>query len=281
MRGENSRPALRPDYVRAPGRKLGHASFPLKNTRPAQESWGGVASWYVKHLESPDTYHAKVILPNLLRLISPKKGERILDIACGEGFFTRALSEAGAKAEGVDVGEELLSYAKQKTPDIPYHTGSAEDLSAFPKGKFDHVLIALAIQNIAHADKVIAGAHRLLKAKGAFHIVMNHPAFRIPRQSAWEWNEKGSLQSRRVDAYLSESSADIEMHPGRSDSPKTVSYHRPLQYYFKALTNADFVVDRLEEWISHRTSDSGPRAAAENKSRKEIPLFLYIRARKL
>ena len=33
-------------------------------------SWGSVASWYDKHLEkSGDTYHEKVVYPNVLRLI--------------------------------------------------------------------------------------------------------------------------------------------------------------------------------------------------------------------
>ena len=61
---------------------------------------------------------------------------------------------------------------------------------------------------------------------------------------------------------------------------KTVSFHRPLQVYIKALTKAGFVVSRLEEWISHKKSGSGPRQAAEDTARKEIPLFLCIEARK-
>jgi hypothetical protein len=34
----------------------------------------------------------------------------------------------------------------------------------------------------------------------------------------------------------------------------------------------------MEEWPSHKTSTSGPRAAAENTARKEIPMFMAIRA---
>jgi hypothetical protein len=38
------------------------------------------------------------------------------------------------------------------------------------------------------------------------------------------------------------------------------------------------LVESLEEWPSHKNSNSGPRAAAENTARKEIPLFMAIRA---
>ena len=39
-------------------------------------SWGPVAKWYDEYLGQEDTYQAQVILPNLLRLLSIKKGER-------------------------------------------------------------------------------------------------------------------------------------------------------------------------------------------------------------
>ena len=49
----------------------------------------------------------------------------------------------------------------------------------------------------------------------------------------------------------------------------------------KALRNAGLLVDAIEEWPSHKTSTSGPRAAAENAARKEIPMFMAIRAVKV
>ena len=107
---------------------------------------------------------------------------------------------------------------------------------------------------------------------------MNHPAFRIPKQSSWEYDDKKKVQFRRVDQYIADSRTAIDMHPGMKNSPQTLTFHRPLQYYFKLLSKAGFAVDKLEEWISHKESDSGPRALAENRARKEIPLFLYLRA---
>ena len=248
----------------------------------AATSWGTVATWYDKHLESPGTYHEKVILPNLLRLVDPQKGDVILDLAAGQGHITRALAKNGAQLTGLDISPELIAIAKKKGgAGITYNVGSAEDLSAFINEQFHKAVIVLAIQNIEYVQKVFTEAARVIKKDGTFHIVMNHPAFRIPKQSSWAYDEKQKLQYRRVDQYLSESRFAIDMHPGMKDSPKTISLHRPLQYYIKTLVKAGFVIDRFEEWISHKDSDSGPRAKAENRARKEIPLFLYIRARKI
>jgi hypothetical protein len=47
------------------------------------------------------------------------------------------------------------------------------------------------------------------------------------------------------------------------------------------MSRTGMVVDALEEWASHKSSDSGPRAAAENAARKEIPMFLAMRGVKL
>jgi hypothetical protein len=61
----------------------------------------------------------------------------------------------------------------------------------------------------------------------------------------------------------------------------TYSYHHPLQVYFKSFSKAGLAVLRLEEWISHKTSDKGPRKLAEDLSRKEIPLFMCLELKKI
>lgn len=221
-----------------------------------------------------------MILPNLLRLVEPKRGDTIVDLACGTGYFTQALAKEGATLTGIDIGEELIAIARKASPAISYHVSSAEKIALIDDNTKDKVLIVLAVQNIERPQNVFAEALRILKTGGSFHVVMNHPAFRIPKQSSWEYDDKKKVQFRRVEQYMSESTGMIEMHPGMKETPTTISFHRPLQFYFKALVKAGFVVDRLEEWISHKSSDSGPRAKAENSARKEIPLFLYLRAKK-
>ncbi len=71
------------------------------------------------------------------------------------------------------------------------------------------------------------------------------------------------------------------MHPGKKDSPVTFSFHRSLQFFFKAFTKAGFVTTRLEEWISHKESESGPRKGVEDKARKAIPLFMCLEIKKI
>jgi hypothetical protein len=95
--------------------------------------------------------------------------------------------------------------------------------------------------------------------------------------------EKMSTMYRRLDAYMSDAQVKIDMTPGEKIAAKkkfTISFHRPLQSYFKVLSKSGFAVIRLEEWISHKKSQAGPRAEEEDRMRKEIPMFLCLEARK-
>ena len=70
-------------------------------------------------------------------------------------------------------------------------------------------------------------------------------------------------------------------YPGKTPDVYTWTFHRPIGTYVKALRNAGLLVDALEEWPSHKSSEPGPRAAAENTARKEIPMFLAMRVVKI
>lgn len=244
-------------------------------------SWNKVSGWYDTLLESGGTYQSDVILPNVLRLLQLQKGERVLDLACGQGFFSRHFHTVGAKVVGVDLSPNLIALAKKESPrEIDFAVSSADALGFLPEKSFDAVVCISAIQNIKNVAGTFSEASRVLKVGGRLLVVMNHPAFRIPKRSSWGFDEKTAVQYRRVDEYIAESSSEIEMNPGMEHSVRTVSFHHPLQFYFKALHKAGLAVTRLEEWTSDKTSEPGPRAGAENKARKEFPLFLVLEARK-
>ena len=240
-------------------------------------SWGKEAAWYSEHLKDSDTYHAKVLLPNILRLIEPKKGQQVLEIGCGEGFFSEEIAKKGSTVTGCDISPELIALAKQKGR-ASYVVTPAQNLSLFKDSSFDVVLAVLTLQNMERLDLVMKETSRVLCAKGRFIFVLNHPVIRSPQTSSWDYDEKKKIQYRRLDAYLSERKVSIDMHPGSGKKSLTYSFQRSLQEYMKLLRSAGFSIVMLEEWISHRKSAAGPRAKAEDVARKEFPLFMMIEA---
>lgn len=244
-------------------------------TKKISTSWGKSAEWYDETIAKDDSYQNKVILPNLLRLMEIKPGEKILDVGCGTGFFAAEFLKAGAKVTGIDIGEELLVIARKNFPKAEFRTASAEALP-FENGIFDKAVFVLSLQNMADMKKAISEASRTLKTNGKIFFVLNHPAFRIPGESSWGWDSEKNVQYRRLDSYLSEKKSKIQMHPGARPNDFTYSFHVPLQYYFKLFNKNGLVVERLEEWTSHTKTPTGPRAAAENRARAEFPLFLAL-----
>lgn len=279
-----------------------------KNNGDQKTSWGKESEWYDKMLSAEDSYQNKVILPNLLRILDIKKGERALDLGCGQGFFAREVAIQGANVSAIDISPELIKIAEDKQQknskdqknNVAYAVASADETFPFEDNYFEKIFCVLSLQNMKDAETFFSESARVLKKDGKIVLVLNHPAFRVPKGkgggSEWGFEETkdkyGGNQYRKVYEYMSEKKVEIDMHPGENQKEKgdmeksknrslTYSFHRPLQLYFKYFAKNNFAVIRLEEWISHKESEKGPRKQAEDKARKEIPLFMMIEGKKI
>jgi ubiquinone/menaquinone biosynthesis C-methylase UbiE len=263
--------------------RAGETPAPGKAQR--KPGWQDIAGWYDDLVgESGSEYHRAVVIPRTLKLLELRQGERVLDVACGQGVLCRALAESGALATGVDVAPALIEAAGRRNAadrlPIDYRVGDARRLSEVVSPReFDAAVCILAIQNIAPLSPVWEGCREALKPGGRLVVVMMHPCFRNPRQTHWVWDARDGVQYRRVDQYLTSSRVDVQVHPGSAPSQTTPSFHRPIQAYANTLGSARLWIDRLEEWPSHKTSPEGPRKRALDRSRREIPMFLAVRAR--
>lgn len=245
-------------------------------------SWQGVAGWYKDVVgEKGSYYHQHVVLPGVLRLLNLHPYSSVLDLGCGQGVFGRAV---GTEIDymGVDLASSLVSFA-QKNDQSKKHSYKVANIAKeliLEKKDFDVAVCLLALQNVDVPSVVIANAAKYLKDGGRLMLVINHPCFRIPRQSAWGIDEKQNVQYRRVSSYMSEMKIPVAAHPSQGEkSPVTWSMHFSITDLSDYLAQAGFVIERIEEWVSDKKSEGGA-ASRENKSRKEIPLFMGILATK-
>lgn len=246
-------------------------------------SWETSALWYDKAVgEKGHYYHQQVVLPGVLRLLDLKRGHSLIDFACGQGILARQIPKE-IPYLGIDASSSLIASAK-KSSTQPLHKFLVHDLTrplTLDKQSFTHATCILAIQNIEDPLVLLQTASELLKPDGLLVLVMNHPCFRIPRQSHWGIDEQKKLQYRRLDLYMSALKIPIQTHPSmQKGSPKTWSFHRPLSLYSAWLKQAGFLIHSLEEWCSDKKS-TGAMASLENRSRKEFPLFLALAAQKM
>lgn len=241
-----------------------------------------------------DTYQAKVIAPNLLRILNPEsfaKNTHILDLACGQGYFLHHVIEATPKhadihIQGIDISQELLDIARKDLGNqVVLNQSDASHLACIADASIDVMYCVLALQNMSDMNVVVGEIKRVLKKDGRFVCVLNHPAFRIPKQSDWYIDQTRQAQGRVVYTYMSDKKFAIDMHPGKTamgvKKEETFSFHHPLQYYVKIFAKHGLAITKLEEWISHKTSEEGPKKRMEDEARKEIPMFMCLELQSL
>lgn len=255
--------------------------------RPAAgTSWDALARWYDGWVgEGGSEYHREVALPAVLRLLDLKPGEQVLDVGAGQGVLAPFVSRAGAAYTGVDASPRLLDMAKRRHGNAGrFMVGDARKLAALPgiaPDQFDAVVFLLSLQDMDPLEPVLASAATVLKPRGRIVILLTHPAFRVPRQSGWGWDEGRKLVFRRVDRYLTPLPVPMKAYPGRENAGTTRSFHRPIEAYVNGIAAHGLLVDRMDEIPAHKLAAAPQNKRAENLARQEIPLFLGIRGRKV
>lgn len=256
------------------------SSNPSKN----KTSWNKIGGWYDEAVgEKGHYYHQAVVIPGVLKLLNLQEAEKpsVIDIACGQGVLSRHISPK-TPYTGLDAAASLIRSAREynKCPLHEYLIADATKKFPVTKHDFSHATIILALQNIEEPLQVFKNAAAHLRTGGRLVFVINHPCFRIPRQSSWKIDEENKTQYRRIDRYMSSMKIPIQTHPGQGkNSPQSWSFHHPLSSYSAWLHEAGFTIDRMEEWCSDKVS-TGKAAKMENRSREEIPLFMAFSASK-
>jgi len=93
-------------------------------------------------------------------------GERLLDIGCGDGTYTRVLAERFSHTDGIDIQDERLALF-QPAPSITVTNMSADALR-YPDATFDCVTAIEVLEHVDQLDTALSEIHRVLKPGGAF-----------------------------------------------------------------------------------------------------------------
>jgi ubiquinone/menaquinone biosynthesis C-methylase UbiE len=113
------------------------------------------------------------IAKKLIDSLHPTREGYYLDVGCGSGNYTCALSDQGFRFCGIDISEEMLSKARQKSSKIEWVHGDARNLP-FQNGQFDGALSVLATHHIKDIEKCFSEVYRVIK-KGNFVLFTSFP----------------------------------------------------------------------------------------------------------
>ena len=96
--------------------------------------------------------------------LSPRPGERILDVGCGDGVLMAQIRDMGVDMVGVDSSNDFVRAAQARGLDARLMDGEALNFGP----EFDAVFSNAALHWMPKADAVVSGIARALKPHGRF-----------------------------------------------------------------------------------------------------------------
>ncbi|MCC6628916.1 MAG: methyltransferase domain-containing protein [Chloroflexi bacterium] len=113
--------------------------------------YDAIADWYDQTLRAGSLLHDH-ILATLPDLLGPIAGQRVCDLACGQGIVARVLAERGALVTGIDLSERLLALVRAEETREPrgihYQQGDAQHLPMIADATSDGLVCCMALMDI-------------------------------------------------------------------------------------------------------------------------------------
>jgi len=105
---------------------------------------------------------------------APLAGSRVLDVGCGGGLLSEALTRAGARVTGIDLAPGMIEVARlhaaESQLDIDYRGTAAEELARTAAESFDIVTCMEMLEHVPAPASMTATLARLLRPGGALFV---------------------------------------------------------------------------------------------------------------
>lgn len=128
----------------------------------------------------------------IFRLVGDMSGKRLLDLGCGDGTYSIAAFQRGARVTGVDISDAMLDSARRRATacgaSVEWRQASAESLP-YDSGTFDIILAVTILCFVKDPLQAVQEVSRVLRPGGSFVIG------ELGRYSSW-------ALSRRVRGWL-------------------------------------------------------------------------------
>jgi 2-polyprenyl-3-methyl-5-hydroxy-6-metoxy-1,4-benzoquinol methylase len=236
--------------------------------RQLREAWEKKAAFWDEMMGEGNAFQRVLISPATERLLKVRSTETVLDVACGNGVFSRRLAELGAAVVAIDFSEKFVELARARTEEAGYADAveylvadatDEEQMLTLREGRFDAAVCNMALMDMPTIDPLMRALRHLLKPEGRFVFSVQHPAFNsnAVRLALEVEDRDGAL----VETYSVKVTDYLHVPPGKGagmpGEPVPHPYfHRPLSELFGACFKAGFTVDGVEEPSFAKPEDS-------------------------
>lgn len=245
--------------------------------------------WDNLHGDRGNRFHRELVGPAVERLLALQPGERMLDVACGNGTMARRMAELRAVVTAVDFSPALIERAQARGqadgPPIAYEVVDATDegaLVALGAGRFDAVVCTMALMDMPVIAPLYRAVVQLLAQGGRFVFATSHPAFNSnnPIFTSEKTDVNGQVietHALKLTRYLTSDATKAAGAPGEPNPH--YYYHRPLHELLGEAFAAGLVLDGLEEPGFTLAAGEVPRPLSW-ESVADLPPILAARLRR-
>jgi len=128
-------------------------------------------------------------------------GRRVLDVACGTGFFTRIVAEKAASILGIDINAGTIAEAGRKQFRCPIHFVRADffRLPSVPSC-FDGLLATFAVSHIRRQEleRLREETARVIRQGSRAFLCDNNLDCEVERELVWDDDRVNSYKKRRL-----------------------------------------------------------------------------------
>jgi 2-polyprenyl-3-methyl-5-hydroxy-6-metoxy-1,4-benzoquinol methylase len=233
-------------------------------------------------------FHRLLVAPAQRHLLALRTGERVVELACGNGQFSQEMARAGVEVVACDFStafiERARAHAEQAGSTIDYRLTDVTDadqlLALGEAASFDAAVCTMAFHDIPDIRPLAESVRVLVKQGGRFVFSVVHPCFNGPNPTFVA--ETSDVDGEIVTRYLLRIDRYLDRPPERGIG--ILGQPEPHWYFPRTLTellgpffDAGWAVDGVEEPAFPK--DLATRADPSWRNLSAIPPVLAVRLR--
>lgn len=202
-----------------------------------RDAWERNAPFWDAYMgDESNDFHRRVVRPAVEEFLAVGAGDRVLDIACGNGNFSARMAEQGATVVAFDYSAAMIGLAQKRRRGWLHRIrfsvcDGADEAALLELGQgmpFDKAVCCMALMDMAQIAPLFRAVYAMLAPGGVFVAATHHPCFTYPAAG-----------------YLAPCT-----HQGEAIKGQPVLqnyYHRSIQDILAPAFGCGFVVDALRE----------------------------------
>jgi len=188
----------------------------------------------------PTSSREYILKPAVTNIIGNLKNKTVLDVGCGNGYWTRFFRDHGARSTGIDILKDQILLAKQHDDGIAYKVSDASRFYA--KGNFDIIFVDHVLsenKSVSTIVKILKNLTRSLKQGGVLVLSEMHPA--VAHFPVTITTEKNYYYFKSPSKFI----FDVKRADG--SYAKVQDYHWTLTDYADFFTKSGLIIENIIE----------------------------------